>query len=247
MQIGKLVRFLEQMAPAETAAEWDNVGLLVDSGEQMLTGAVVSLDATPAAITFAVQNGANLLMTHHPIIFGDLARLQSDHPAALAMRAGISVLCAHTNLDKAAGGVNDALAARLGLCNVTVAADGMTRLGSLPEPMTAEAFAEKVSAGLHAPVAFCAGRSVSRVAVCGGAAGDGVQAFADLADAYVTGEIKHHAFLAAKAAGLTAVAAGHYATEVPVVEALTACLQKAFPTLTVSAFADEPPYTVLKV
>lgn len=247
MLLKDIVDFLEQKAPAATAEEWDNPGLLVESGEKAVTGAVVALDATPAAIHFAIENGANLLVTHHPVIFGGLTRLQHHHPAVLAMQAGVSVFCAHTNLDKAAGGVNDALAALCGLTDVTVAADGMSRVGTLPAPLSSEAFAAEVARVLQAPVAFTAGKTVSRVAVCGGAAGEGVFTFADMVDAYVTGEIKHHEFLAAKAANLTAIAAGHYATEVPVLKPLADWLRTAFPALPVYPFADAAPYTVLKV
>ena len=247
MLLKEIVDFLGQKAPAATAEEWDNPGLLVESGEKTVTAAVVALDATPAAIEFAVKNGANLLVTHHPVIFGGLTRLTPDHPAVLAMRAGVSVYSAHTNLDKAPGGVNDTLAALCGLRDVTVAADSMSRIGTLPAPLTAEAFAAQVARVLQAPVAFTAGKTVSRVAVCGGAAGEGVFTLAGMADAFVTGEMKHHEFLAAKAANLTAIAAGHYATEVPVIRTLTAWLQSAFPELRVCPFADTAPYTVLKV
>lgn len=245
MQLKEIVDFLEIKAPKDTAEEWDNPGLLVDTGRTAVSGAVVSLDATPAAIAFAAEMGANLLITHHPIIFHPLSALTADTPAVLAMQAGITVLSLHTNLDKAAGGVNDTLAALLGLREVTVAADGMTRVGTLPRPLPPLVFARTVAAVLDAPVTLAAGRTVSRVAVCGGGAGEGVFAFADSADAYVTGEMKHHEFLAAKAAGLTAVAAGHYATEVPVIHTLTRWLQEAFPALPVTAFTDTAPYTVI--
>ena len=242
MLLKEIVDFLEQKAPAATAEEWDNVGLLVDTGCEEIATAVVALDATPAALAFAVENGAKLLITHHPIIFSPLSAVTADMPAMAALTAGVSVLSLHTNLDKAAGGVNDTLARLLALRDVRVAADGMTRLGELEAPMTAPDFAAYVSKTLDTPVSYTYGRMVKTVAVCGGGAGDGVFAFADAADAYVTGEIKHHEFLAAKDRLFTAVAAGHYATEVPVVDTLTAWLREAFPTLSVLPFYDEAPY-----
>lgn len=242
MLLTDIIEFLERKAPAATAEEWDNVGLLVDAGHEDIPLVAVALDATPAAIAFAVENGARLLITHHPVIFSPLKTISADMPAASALTAGVSVLSLHTNLDKAVGGVNDTLAARLGLENVRVAVDGMTRIGELSAPMTAPDFADLVSQKLDAPVSYTYGRMVKTVAVCGGGAGDGVFAFQSEADAYVTGEMKHHEFLAAKSALFTAVAAGHYATEAPVVDTLTAWLREAFPMLQVLPFYDEAPY-----
>ncbi len=245
MLLTDIVEFLEQKAPACTAAEWDNVGLLVDCGHDEIRSTVVALDATPAAIAFAVENDAQLLITHHPVIFSPLKNITADMSAAQALLSGVSVLCLHTNLDKAVGGVNDTLAVRLGLQNITTAADGMTRVGELSTPMTASDFAALVSEKLDAPVSYTYGHMVQRVAVCGGGAGDGVFAFQDAADAYVTGEMKHHEFLAADAALFTAVAAGHYATEVPVVDTLTGWLRDAFPALQVLPFYDKAPYKTI--
>lgn len=242
MDIKTIVNLLEQKAPSHTAEEWDNVGLLVDVGSEV-TGVVTALDATPEAIAFVKEKGANLLVTHHPVIFSPLSHLSVLDPAVSALQNGISVMSLHTNLDKAAGGVNDTLCARLGLENVTVLEDGMTRLGDLPHSMTAKDFAAFVGDVLNTPVMVSLGGTVSRVAVCGGAAGSGVFAVKGKADAYVTGEVKHHEFLAAN--GLTVVAAGHYATEVPVVDTLTEWLKTAFPTLPVYTFYDKAPYEVI--
>ncbi len=240
MLLQDILTFFEQKAPAATAEEWDNVGLLVNCGHTDIKTAVVALDATPAALQFATENGAQLLITHHPVIFSPLSEVDHTHPAAVALKNGISVLSLHTNLDKAAGGVNDTLAKKLGLQNVTVAADSMTRIGTLPSPFSAAEFAAVCAEKLGTPVHFYGDKTVKTVAVCGGGAGDGVFAFANTADAYVTGEIKHHEWLAANAAGLCAVAAGHYATENPVVDTIVHWL--ADTDITVLPFYDNPPY-----
>lgn len=242
MDIKTIVHFLEQKAPAHLAEEWDNVGVLVEAGNEV-TGVVTALDATPDAIAFAKQQGADLLVTHHPVIFSPLSHLSMLDPAVQALQNGVSVLSLHTNLDKAVDGVNDTLCALLGLQNVTVLEDGMTRVGDLPAPMTAKEFGGLVGDTLHTPVMISPGDTVSRVAVCGGAAGSGVFTVKGKADAYVTGEVKHHEFLAAN--GLTVVAAGHYATEVPVVDTLTRWLKTAFPTLPVTPFYGKAPYEVI--
>ncbi len=240
MLLQDILTFFEQKAPKSTAEEWDNVGLLVDCGHTDIKTVVVALDATSAALEFAKENGAQLLITHHPIIFSPLAEVSHTHPAAVALKNGISVLSLHTNLDKAAGGVNDTLAEKLGLQNVTVAADGMTRIGTLPTAFSANAFALLCQSALLAPVSYCGEKTVKTVAVCGGGAGDGVFSVAALADAYVTGEIKHHEWLAAKASGLVAVAAGHYATENPIVDTL--CRWLCDTDMTILPFYDTAPY-----
>ncbi len=246
MKIADIITFLEQKAPLATAEEWDNPGLLVDSGAVETDTVAVALDATPEAIRFAVDNGARLLVTHHPVIFQPLSHIDDTHPAAVALKNGVSILSLHTNLDKAAGGVNDTLAERLSLLDVTVASDGMTRIGELSCPMAAAQFARLVADTLHTPVQFAGGRPVTRVAVCGGGAGDVVFSLPADVDALVTGEMKHHEFLAAGERGITAVAAGHYATEVPVVDTLMNWLLQAFPGLAVAAFFGEAPYQCMQ-
>lgn len=245
MKIQEIVDFLEKKAPLETAEEWDNPGLLVDSGAEDTAVVAVALDATPEAIAFAVENDARPLITHHPVIFQPLSSVDQNHPAALALKNGVSILSLHTNLDKAAGGVNDTLAERLSLLNVTVAPDGMTRVGELPCPMTAAQFARKVADTLKTPVQFTDGRHVQKVAVCGGGAGEVLFSLPADVDAFVTGEMKHHEFLAAREKNLTAVAAGHYGTEVPVVDTLMNWLLKEFHGLTVAAFYGEAPYRTI--
>jgi len=117
----EILNYLNQWAPPETAEGWDNVGLLADSGETEVTALMVALDVTPAAVEAAGRAGASLIVSHHPLIFKPLSRLDGL-PYRLAA-AGLSVFSAHTNLDKAPGGVNDALAAALGLVRVRTAAD----------------------------------------------------------------------------------------------------------------------------
>ncbi len=109
--------------------------------------------------------------------------------------------------------------------------------------MEAAAFAEFVAARLGAPVRAAGTRPVRRVGLCGGAGWEELAAFSGEFDGCVTGEMKHHEWLEAAALGCTAVDAGHYATEVVVVDAVAARLREAFPALTVVPFRDAPPYT----
>lgn len=241
-----ILDFLESFAPFATAEDWDNPGLLIGSPEDELDHVAVALDATPEAIEAAKAVGAQLLLTHHPMIFTPLRAIPRRHPAFLAAEAGLSVIAAHTNLDKAAGGVNDALAALLGLTDVTVTEDGFCRIGTLPTPMQGFALGELVASTLHTAVRVNKDTPVKTLAVCGGAGGFGAVDMVGKADAFLTGEVKHHEWLEANALGIVVLEAGHYATEQPVVDALRDKLTEAFPALTVTKLANGAPYdTVL--
>lgn len=240
---GDIRAFLETKAPAETAEDWDNPGLLVGTDEQPVTAAVVCLDITPAAVDYAVQKGATLIISHHPVIFRPLKRLSGNSVPYRLAAAGMAALALHTNLDAAAGGVNDGLAAVLGLEEVTVLADGLCRQGTLSQPLSPADFAAHVARALKTPVRAHEGTGpVRTVAVCGGSGGELLLEGAAGADAIVTGELRHHEWLAAAEAGQTAVEAGHYETEVGVVDTLVRWLTAEFPALSVLPFADTAPY-----
>jgi len=243
MTIQDIFSFLNNRAPFDTAEGWDNPGMLVGDPRRRVTRVLVALDATPGAVDTAQAVGAELIVTHHPVIFAPLKRLAADSIPYRLAAAGIDLIAAHTNLDKAVGGVNDTLADRLGLTDVTVAADEYTRIGTLPEAMTARDFAAHVAAVLDTAVRYSGDKAVKTVAVCGGSGGDFMLRCHD-ADAYVTGEVRHHEWLAAD--HLNVIEAGHYATEVPVVDTLAAWLTEAFPDLTVIPYRDGEPYSVIK-
>ena len=105
---------LQKIAPPELACSWDNVGLLVNAGTPV-TGVLTALDITPAVVREAVENDCELIVSHHPVIFDPLRRLDKDDVPALLMQNGISAICMHTNLDAAPGGVNDMLSDVLGI------------------------------------------------------------------------------------------------------------------------------------
>lgn len=245
MTIQDVFDFLNDRAPFATAEAWDNPGLLVGDPHREVSRVLVALDATAGAVDTAVALGVDLILTHHPVIFAPLRRLEADSLPYRLAQEGISLIAAHTNLDKAAGGVNDTLADRLGLENVTTTEDGFTRIGVLPEEMTARDFAAHVAAALDAPVRYAGESPVTTVAVCGGGGGDFIAGCVGLADAYVTGEVKHHEWLAA-AESINVVEAGHYATEVPVVDTLAGWLEETFPALSVTVYRDGDPYDVIK-
>ncbi len=244
MTVQDIFDFFDEKAPFASAEEWDNPGLLVGDPHREVGRVLVALDATAGAVDTAVALGADLIVTHHPVIFAPLKRLDANSLPYRLAHEGIALIAAHTNLDKAAGGVNDTLAERLGLENVTVAEDGFTRIGILPEEMTARNFAAHVAKALDTPVRYAGESPVTTVAVCGGGGGDFIDGCVGLADAYVTGEVKHHEWLSA-ADRINVVEAGHYATEVPVVDTLAGWLEEAYPELSVTVYRDGDPYDVI--
>ncbi|MEG1744534.1 MAG: Nif3-like dinuclear metal center hexameric protein [Ruthenibacterium sp.] len=241
------LEYLDALAPLSLACEWDNPGLLMDSGEAV-TGILCALDITDTVVHEAQEKKCNLIVSHHPVIFHPLHALRdTDVPYRMA-QLKVSAICMHTNLDAANGGVNDTLAQLLELQNVQPFGDGMGRIGVLTQPIEAAEFVRRCRA-LFGPCQYTAGgEAVSAVAVLGGSGGDEAQAAFDAgADAYVTGEAAHHHAIAALHQGKTLVAAGHYATEHPVVAVLTQRLAQRFPDVLVCSSENETaPFTCME-
>ena len=224
MKLCDLMAKFESWCPVATAMDFDNVGLLVGDPDMEIAKAAVALDATVESVAFAKKVGANLLVTHHPIIFRPLKSVTPDKVTWHAMQAGIAVVSMHTNLDVAQGGVNDCLAGALQLTDVqSLCDDGLGRVGNLPAAMDDAQLAAFVKQQLGAGgVRYNkTGRIHTRVAVGGGACGDlWGEALATGATALISGEAKYNDFLDAAQNGICIAAAGHFATEQVVCGAL---------------------------
>lgn len=229
--------FLDQIAPYDTQCSWDNSGLLVGDPAGPVQCAAFALDLTNETLQQAIACGADVLITHHPVIFNPKRNLLFGDPVYALCRAGLAAISVHTPWDCATGGVNDVLCDALRLTNVQgIASDEtavpMARIGDI-EPCTPQDFAKRCARALGTTVQLVEGReTVRRVAVCGGA---GMDFFFDAlslgADAYLTGEAKHHELLQAADCGKTLVVGGHFATEVLSMAALQNRVQTAFPAL----------------
>lgn len=236
--VGEIYQSIDRFAPFRTAMDFDNCGLQAGSGETEVQTALLSLDITPDVVREAAERGAQLIVSHHPVIFHPLRSLRPGTPAYLLVRHGIAAICAHTNLDLADGGVNTSLAKRIGLKNVKpLAVDGSSGLPSALEGETDRTygpreFAEFVKRSLGCDGLFYAdgGRKIGRVGLCGGAGSEFVpDAAARGCQAFVTGEAKHHELIDAENRGVTLVAAGHFYTENVVIGPLAERLGRAFP------------------
>ena len=234
--IDRILNTLGNLAPFSLAEEWDNVGLLVGDPASTVTGILVGLDPTIELLDEAIASGANLLITHHPIIFSALKSIRTDQPAgaliAKAINNQVAVIACHTNLDVVPNGVSHVLAQSLGLIDLTPldcgAAStvelGFGRVGNLPAPVAPKIFLANLCAVLGLSAVSVAGplpEVISRVAVCGGSGSDlAAAAHACGAQIYITGEVKHHLARWAEEANFCLIDAGHYATEHLVSESL---------------------------
>ena len=230
MLVQDVFNFVDGLAPYETQDSFDNSGLLLGNPSWEVRGIHVAMDVTSSVIDEAIARGANLIVTHHPVMFSARKRLvETDSEARLIcrmIRHEIALIAAHTNLDQAPGGINDVLARTIGLTSIT--GEAYVRVGELPQPMTAEAFALKAGEALHSVVRLMGDpdRMIRRVAVTSGAGSESVpDALALGADAFLTGEAKHHHALEAVESGMVVLEAGHHATEEPGIFALADALQ----------------------
>ena len=248
--VGEVFTFLQEKAPFELQEGFDNAGFLVGREGAAVSKILVTLDITEAVVQEAVEQGAQLIVSHHPVIFGG-AKSVTDQTVAgrillTLVENHISAICAHTNLDTVEGGVNDALALRLGLTDIGLLKQdgidgqgrpyGIGRVGHVPEQSLYDfALSVKRLLGANGLRIVDGGKPVHRVAVGGGACGDLMgSALAEGCDTFVTSDIKYHSFLEAKALGLNLIDAGHFPTEDVVCPVLLDWLSQHFPQVSVS-------------
>ena len=233
---------LDRLAPFGTQLDFDNAGFLAGRSEREVRKILVALDITQAVAEEAGRWGADLIVSHHPVIFHPVKAVTDRDETGRVLLAlienRISAICAHTNLDAAQGGVNDRLAAALELASpVPFEGEHIGRMGQahrrgLPVREYAAFVKDRLNA---AGVRFVdGGRPVEQVAVGGGSCGSMLhEAVESGCDTFVTADIKYDVFLEAKALGLNLLDAGHYATEQVVCPALVDFLQKEFPAVQV--------------
>ena len=231
VSINDIIKFTETFAPLSTQCEWDNSGLLVNT-KRGVTKALLCLDITNEVVEEAKNIGAQLIISHHPVIFSPLKSIDCDSVTANLIKSDISALCLHTNLDIAQDcGVNTELAKALGLLNTELYQEDFLCVGELEKQMSCDEFASFVKERLHCRgVRYTKSGDIKTVALSSGGGGDAVVLKNKYNfDALVTGEIKHHLFLLAQEMSLCAVEAGHFSTEDVVIEPLKNKLSEKFP------------------
>ncbi|MCP4113930.1 MAG: Nif3-like dinuclear metal center hexameric protein [Desulfobacteraceae bacterium] len=233
-----LLKLVDAIAPFDLAEEWDNSGLQVGNKDWPAGRVLVALDVTVEVMADAVEWGADLVLTHHPLMirpqrsfdFGSMP----GSAVAVAAANRISIVSAHTNLDKALDGLNEHFAQKIGLVGVSQFQPSIPgiventpdlgRMGALDQPMPLFEFADRIKSSLGIPGLRVVGsqdRMVKKAAVCTGSGASLVQAFLGSgADVFITGDMKYHEAREIEQAGLALIDVGHFASEHIVVELL---------------------------
>lgn len=243
MKIKEVIDALEKFAPLPLQEEYDNSGLQVGLTDAEVSGAFLCLDVTESAISEALAHGCNLIISHHPLLFRPLKSLtdETDTGRCLieAVRNGIAIYSAHTNLDNARGGVNFEIASRIHLSGLEWLKpsnddSGSGIIGYLDKEMCEDEFIAMLKDVFAIGQLRCNGRydrPLRKVAVCGGSGAFLIpQAISAGADAFVTGEIGYHRFFGYDGKMLL-VEMGHYESEQYTVNLIQAFLNRSFPSL----------------
>ena len=240
MKARQVADIIEEFAPLGIQESWDNAGFCIGSPEAEVTGIMVGFDCTPALIDEALACGCNMIVTHHPLIFRGVKKINPDTFPGSAIVSAIKhdmvVYSAHTNADKTDGGVSWIMAAKLGLKDIEpLGEDGLGTIGLLPEAMDSKAFIEFVKKTFSLSLVRCSKplqTPVRRVAMCGGAGGSLIEeAEAKGADAYLCGDLSYHSFFTD--AGFMLLDVGHYESEIDIVDKLFGLLSEKIHTFAV--------------
>lgn len=223
-KLNTILEALESYMPLHLSEEWDNTGLMTGNRNAEVRKVIVALDCTDFVVDEAIACNANLIVTHHPLIFGGIKRIDEDDTVGRKLikliKNDINVISMHTNLDKADGGVNDTLCELLELNNIENLTDkdaSIGRCGETKKPYLLKDFVKYVSEKLDADGIRYAGddkKEINRVSVV---SGSGSEFFFDAlkknSDVFITSEVKHHIGIEALECGVAIIDAGHFETE----------------------------------
>lgn len=255
--VKEIYQLMDEKAPFRYQMDFDNAGFLVGYGDRPVKKVLVALDITSQVIEEAIQKNCQLIVAHHPVIWGKLGQVTDETTTGKKLLTliehGIAAICAHTNLDAAEGGVNSVLAEKIGLQNPMPleqdgvdehgVAYGVGRVGTLPGgPVALADFARqaKEALGLEGIRVGDAGVPVQKVAVGGGACGSMLPLVKAMGcDTFLTSDLKHDLYLEARERGINLLDAGHYSTETVVCPTVRGWLEEAFPALTVEVAANQ--------
>jgi dinuclear metal center YbgI/SA1388 family protein len=223
MTVNEIYAFLEKIAPFEMQESYDNSGFLIGDKDAEVTKICLCLDITLGIIAEAAEAGANLIISHHPVIFKPLSGVKANTPVHSLVRHEINAICAHTNFDEEV--LPHLMLDLLGYAS-----------GDLPEAITADMLAQKCKSSFNSPSVryYDAGNLIRRIAVCSGSGGSRFnEAVEHGCDAFITGEMKHSAFIDAQNSGVTLIEAGHFHTEIIFCDFLKSKLYEQFPQIPV--------------
>ncbi len=242
-----IAAIIEELAPLTVQEVWDNAGFTVGHPAAEVKGVLLCVDVTPEIIDEAVAKGANMVISHHPAIFDRLKQLaglsHTERVVEKAVKNGILLYAAHTNIDNVPQGVNWAIAAQLGLTDVQVLSPGPAgqnigsgAVGNLPRPVPAAQWIDFLKHTFSIPYirhSQFVTPGIQRVALCGGSGAFLMdKAIEAGAQCFISAEFKHHHFFEARQR-LTIIDAGHYETEKCVLSIFFELLTKKIPNFAV--------------
>lgn len=236
MKVSEVISVIEDFAPLELQEPWDNSGLCIGSVDQEVNSAVLALDCTMEVMEEAVGRGADMIITHHPLIFSGIKKLNGsscvEKMIVYAIKNGLAVYAAHTNADKTTGGVSVVMGEKAGLVDIVpLDPGGLGILGHLPAPMDCYCFLDmlKERFGLEKiRISTPSCGKISKVAMCGGSGKSLIPlAMERNADIYVSGDIPYHEFFCPGNFMIADI--GHYESELGIVEVLMSLLRKKIP------------------
>ncbi len=243
MKCYEVMERLEELSPKMYAEDWDNVGLLVGRREKEVRKIYIALDATDEVIEEAVLAKADMLLTHHPLLFSPIKNLSSENFIGRRLlrlaRHDIAYYAMHTNFDIM--GMADAAADEIGLRKAQVldityedeiAKEGIGRIGKLPSIMTLRECAEHVKRCFHIDAVKVFGDLDATIETAAISPGSGksviIHAVNKGADVLITGDIDHHSGIDANAQGLYIIDAGHFGLEKIFIPYIKEFLQREF-------------------
>lgn len=224
MEVGDIIKKIEEFAPQALACTWDNPGLLCGDKNREVKKILISLDVNLETVLEAIDIGADMIVAHHPLFFSGLKKIDLLEPEGktveLLIKNDIAVFAAHTNMDAAENGINERLAKIFELSDISILEPvdektGIGRIGCLKEKISAEKFCEVVKEKLNTPfVRLVGGGEIRKLAICSGSGAEYLNlALKNGCDALLTGDVKYHSAISAKESGITIIDAGHFPTE----------------------------------
>ncbi len=243
-----IVRMMERIAPIELSEDWDNCGLQIGAHNWPVEKVLIALDPSEEVMQYAADQNADMVITHHPLLFQPLKSIDMGTPLGriveLAVNNGTALYSAHTNLDSAEKGVNDILAITIGLTELTALVPasgpvagqqalpqlGLGRVGRLAPAMSVKAFARHAKEKLNVHAVKVAGNpelEVSRAAICSGSGGSLIDHFLQSpAQVYVSGDLRYHDARLIEEAGRALIDVGHFSSEHIIIDRLVELLTK---------------------
>lgn len=241
MKAKQIIDKINSFCPQTLAYSWDNVGLLCGDEDKEVKRVFVTLDTNLNTVTEAVSKNADMIISHHPILLGGIKNISYSTPTGrmikLLIENNIPVFAAHTNMDLADGGINDELAKMFNLSDVEILEEsqkheniGLGRVGTLKNPVAFREFAKECKQILNTPFVRISGdmnKLVKKVAVASGSCSEIIPlAHEKGCDVIITGDMKYHNAMDMSEMGINIIDAGHYPTEICVMNIFERILNK---------------------